>query len=67
MHEKGVVPVAGQCYSFKVPPVLGGKAQSDNLEVTDLKVWISLCGQLHHQLQSLPPGTKLSGFTLEEE
>jgi hypothetical protein len=67
LHEKGLIPGARQCYAFKVPPVLGGKAESDNVHVMDLAVWVSICGQLHRQLQALPPGTKISGFSLEQE
>jgi hypothetical protein len=62
LHEKGVVPGPGQCYTFKVPPVLGGKAESDNVEVSNLKAWVSFCAQLHEQLQTLPPGTRITEF-----
>jgi len=65
LHENGVVPASGQCYGFKLPPVLGGKVESDNVEVIDLRLWVSLCGQIHRQVQSLPPGTKISGFKTE--
>ena len=67
LHEKGLVPGAGQCYAFEVPPCLGGKVDSENVEVMDLVVWVSICGQLHRQTQALPPGTKISGFTVDNE
>lgn len=65
LHEKGLVPGSGQCYGFKIPPILGGKVESDNVEVMNLAVWVSLCGQIHRQVQPLPPGTRISGFRLE--
>ncbi len=66
LHEAGVVPGPGQCYSFRIPPALGGKATSDNVEVMDLLVWVSICGQLHQQIRDLPPGTKISGVKVVE-
>ncbi len=66
LHEEGVVPAAGQCYSFKLPLVLGGKAESSNVELCDLQVWMSLCGQIHQQTQALPEGARISGFRVAE-
>jgi hypothetical protein len=54
LHEQGVIPGPGQCYAFKVPPILGGKADSSNVEVMSLTVWVSLCGQLHREIKEMP-------------
>jgi len=51
LHEKGIVPARGECYSFKLRLVLGGKAVSDNVEVCALTLWVSISGQLHEQTQ----------------
>jgi hypothetical protein len=67
LHERGVVPAAGQCYAFEVPPVLGGKMGADNVEVLDIYVWVSICGQIHRQVRALPPGTKISEFKTDSE
>jgi hypothetical protein len=53
----------GQCYSYKVPPMLSGKMELDNFEPTDLLVHCSMLGQIGRQIQNLPPGTKIDGFT----
>jgi hypothetical protein len=66
LHEKGVIPGPGQCYGFKIPLILGGKAITDNVQVMDLVVWVSLCGQLHEQLSRLPPGGRITGFEVQE-
>ena len=52
----------GQCYSYKLPPILGGPLESSNVEATDIVVHFSISGQLHRQLVDLPPGTRISGF-----
>lgn len=55
----------GQCYSYKIPPVLGGELAPANLEPTDLSVHFSVLGQIHRQLVDKPPGTRISGTTIE--
>jgi hypothetical protein len=54
---------AGQCYSYKVPPMLSGKMDLGNFEPTDLLVHCSMFGQVGRQIQHLPEGTKIDGFT----
>jgi hypothetical protein len=66
LHEKNMVPSRGECYSFKLPLVLGGKAESANVEVCDFRLWVSLCGQIHEQTRALPEGTRISAFRVEE-
>lgn len=63
LHERGMVPGPGECYSFKTPPVLGGAIDPDNVELSDLAVWVSIAGQIHHQVKDLPAGTNITGFT----
>jgi hypothetical protein len=53
---------AGQCYSYKVPPMLSGKFELANFEPTDLLVHCSTCGQIGKQIQNLPEGTKIRRF-----
>jgi hypothetical protein len=49
----------GKCFSFKIPPVLGGEISVDNFEPTDLQVHFSILGQIHRQVKDLPAGTKI--------
>ncbi len=60
----GRVLKAGQIYSFKVPPFLGGEYAASNLEPTDIEVHFSLLGQIREQVAGLPEGTKIKGFTI---
>ena len=46
-----------QCVGYKVPLFLGGQEVDENLEVTDLDVYWSICGQLRLGALGLPPGT----------
>jgi hypothetical protein len=65
LREKGVNLHAGQCYGYKIPPVLGGQLSIENIEPTDLVVHHSISGQIHRQTKDLPPGTPISGFTVD--
>jgi len=55
---------AGQCFSFKKPPALGGRVELANVEIASIAVYVSLMGQIHHQLKDLPPGTKIQGIKI---
>ncbi len=52
----------GQIYGYKVPPVLGGKYSTENLEPTDIRVHFSILGQTHRQLQNVPEGTPITNI-----
>jgi hypothetical protein len=39
----------GQCYGYKVPPMLGGKYAADNLEPTDLSVHYGMLADLYQR------------------
>ncbi len=60
LKAHGLTPNSGQCYSFKHPPVLGGKDELDNYEVCDAAVHMSLAGQIHQQAKELPDGAVVS-------
>lgn len=61
----GVRLLPGQCYSYKVPPFLGGELAVDNFTPTDLSVHFSVLGQLYRQVKDLPAGTKISDIKIE--
>ncbi len=64
-HERGLRPNEGQVLMLSVPPILGGQIDVENLEVYDLSVALSLLGQIHRQIKDLPPGTQISGISVE--
>ena len=44
--NKGSVPMHDQCVGYKVPLFLNGSDTVDNLEISDMDVYWSICGQL---------------------
>ena len=66
-YEAGLAPGDREVFSFKVPPVLGGPLVPDNLEVGDLGVALSVAGQIHQQVKDLPPGSTITGVTIDGE
>ena len=48
----------GQCYSYKIPPVLEGEIAPANFEPTDLSVHFSVLGQIHRQIKDTPPARR---------
>lgn len=65
--ERGLRPGPGQCLSFKIPPVLSGPLEVDNIEVCDLMVHESITAQIHRQTKDLPEGTVINRFTVDGE
>jgi hypothetical protein len=46
----------GQCYGYKIPPVLGGGYTVENTVVLPVAEHIGFCGSLHHQIADVPDG-----------
>jgi hypothetical protein len=65
LREAGKVLAESQVYGYAKPPVLGGSFDAENLVPTDIKVHFSLSGQICRQVRDLPPGTQISGVTIE--
>lgn len=56
----GLTLADGQCYGYRIPPLLGGSYDIDNIEPTDLSVHYGMLGDLFQQTKDLPDGTKVS-------
>lgn len=65
--EQGLRPGPGQCLSFKIPPVLSGPLEIDNIEVCDLMVHESILAQIHRGVKYLPEGTQIDRFVVDGE
>jgi len=65
-ERKGIIPNASRVYGFKIPPVLGGATNVANIHVIDFVVSLHISGQLLRQIRDLPPGTRVSGFTIND-
>ena len=57
----GAIPRRTECIGYKVPLFLGGSDTVDNLEVIDLDVYVSICGQLFDGSIEMKPGQRVSG------
>ncbi len=66
-ERQGIIPTAAQVYGFKIAPVLGGKIGIGNVEAIDFVVSLNILGQLHEQVRNLPPGTRISEFTIQTD
>ena len=61
----GVSLLGDQVYDLLPPPALGGSFDPAHVVATDFVVAVHMAGQLHEQVRSLPPGTPISGVTIE--
>jgi hypothetical protein len=63
--ERGLRPAVGQCLIFKIPPVLSGPLELDNIEVCDLMVHESILAQIHRGVKDLPEGSVIKRFVVD--
>jgi len=57
--EAGLALRPQTVYGFKVPPLLGGKYEPENFEVTDISVHYGFLGDLYGQMKDVPDGSKV--------
>jgi hypothetical protein len=58
-HAAGMTLARGECYSFKLPPVLGGQYALENVLVLELSQHFGAFASIHNQLRDLPDGTQI--------
>jgi hypothetical protein len=57
--SSGCVLAVGQCYSFKMLPVLGGSYGPEGRTVLPIREHFGGWGSIHHQLLNVPIGSKV--------
>ena len=55
----GMTLAPGECYSFKLPPVLGGQYALENVFVLELSKHFGAYASIHNQLRNVPDGTQV--------
>ena len=65
LKEQGVILEHGKLHGFKQLPVLGGKYEPDNFELTDIEVYFAMAGQMNFQIKDLPDGEQVN-FSVTE-
>lgn len=63
----GAAPGVHQCVGYTKPLFLGGEDAIVNLELTDMAVYVSTCGQLFTQVADLPLGTRIRGVRRNDD
>ena len=66
LEGRGVRLAPDQCYSYIVPPAIGGSFESSNIRVLRAVFHFLINGQLHRQVKELPAGTRITGLDLKE-
>ena len=45
LHERGVIPGAGQCYAFAPHPALIGRIEVERVMIMDIRIWQHICAE----------------------
>lgn len=59
MVAAGVVLQPGECYGFKMPPVLGGDYTVENAGPLPVWDYLGAYGSIHEQLRDVPDGSQV--------
>ena len=59
MVASGMRLKPGQCYGFKIPPVLGGQYSGENLGPLSIADYLGAFGSIHEQMKDLPDGSRV--------
>ena len=57
---------AGQIYSYRHPPYLGGEIAFDNIEPCDISVHFATLGQIAERAKDLPAGAEIDRFEIRD-
>lgn len=60
--EAGLSPGDDEVLAYKVPPVLEGEFEVDNLVVAPFIDTVRRAGELHDRIKDLPEGAEVTGF-----
>jgi hypothetical protein len=63
-NANGPIVDRTKCASWKVPLVLGGKNEVDNLDLADVDVHLAITGQIIEKTRDPPPGTPISSVDI---
>jgi len=61
----GAAPDMTQCVGYQRPLFLGGADTAVNLELVDMEIYWSICGQLLAKTRNLPEGSRISTLDIE--
>jgi hypothetical protein len=55
----GAILGTGECYSYKLPPILGGEYTVENTAILKLAEHYGAYGSIHEQLRDIPDGAQV--------
>jgi hypothetical protein len=64
-ESEGLILEEGECYEWKVPPILGADVEFKNICKMSFVAALYASGQLHKYLRDLPPNATISKVTVD--
>ena len=63
-RNRGLILEPGECYDFKIAPILGGQMSLDEIAKFPFVAKLHIAGQIHEQVKNAPPGTTIDQVTI---
>lgn len=65
-YSINTIPSLDECIAYKTPPCLGGIDSVNNLELINMDVYWTICGQILLQTRGLPDGTHIGKIHVDD-
>lgn len=62
MERRGHIRRAGECYTYRMPPRLGGPIAVENMALGPIGGWQLFMSQVHRQADAMPEGAEVTGI-----
>lgn len=63
----GLVPAKGEGLGYRIPPILGGSLDRENVTVVSMASWQMFMAQLHDQLRFVPDGSDIQELVIHDD
>ncbi len=67
LHQAGHLPGAGQGFGYRVPPIIGGPVNRENIVVVELTSWQLFISNVHQAVNALPAGSRVTRMEVQSQ
>ena len=64
LHQQNMLLDPGQCYGYKIPPILSGPFIPENIQPTDISLHYASLAHVYEQVKDVPAGTNIGNIKI---
>jgi hypothetical protein len=67
LYRSGLIPRRGQGFGYRVPPILGGPMEKQDIVIVEMASWQFFMAQVHDQVRGIPAGARITRLEMGPE